>query len=314
MVDVVQLLVGLAALVGGAWLMVRAASRLAVRFGISPAIVGATVVAFGTSAPEFLVSVLASARGSGDLAVGNVLGSNIANMGLVLGIGAVIGPMAIRPRLMRWEIPVLGVATAMVLLFGANGGIGRFEGVALFGALAVFVARSVAIGAESMATRRRRVDPAEAGNARAPWREAVPLAIGVVGLAGGAELLVRGATGLAEQLEISEIVAGAVIVAVGTSLPEVATTAMAAARREYEIAVGNVVGSNVFNLLGVLGLAAIVSPLGIGRELYEFEMPALVHSTAVLLTLARRGLARRRDGLLLLVLYTVFVLGTLARG
>ena len=314
MADVLQLVVGLVALVGGAWLVVRGASRLAVGLGMSPALVGATVVAFGTSTPEFMVSVVASAQGSAGLAIGNVLGSNVANVGLVLGLGAGLGSMHVRPRLLRWEIPVLGVATGFVLLFAANGVVGRVEGVVLIATLVVFVAGSGALGAESLRSREARIEPAPRRDRAANLRELGQVAGGVVALAAGAELLVRGATGIAAELEISEVVVGAVIVALGTSLPEVATTAMAAWRGEHEIAVGNAIGSNVFNLLGVLGLAAVVAPLEVDARLYEFELPALVLSTAILVPLARRGRLRRQDGLPLVVLYLAFVAATLGRG
>ena len=313
MADVLQLVVGLVALVGGAWLVVRGASRLAVGLGMSPALVGATVVAFGTSTPEFIVSVVASARGSAGLAIGNVLGSNVANVGLVLGLGAGLGSMHVRPRLLRWEIPVLGVATGFVLLFAANGVVGRVEGVVLIATLVVFVAGSGALGAESLRSREARIEPVPRRDRAANLRELGQVAGGVVALAAGAELLVRGATGIAAELEISEVVVGAVIVALGTSLPEVATTAMPAWRGEHEIAVGNAIGSNVFNLLGVLGLAAVVAPLEVDARLYEFELPALVLSTAILVPLARRGRLRRQDGLLLVVLYLAFVAATLGR-
>ena len=314
MTDALMLVAGLVTLLGGAWLMVREASRLALRLGLPPGLVGATVVAFGTSAPEFIVSTVASAQGSGDLAVGNVLGSNVANMGLVLGLAIVIGPLFVGARLLRWEIPVLGVATALLLLFGASGEIGRIEGAALLGLLFVFVAGSLRIGAESARARQAVVGPAAPSEPGAPWREVGLLLVGIVGLAVGAELLVRGATGLADTLELSEVVVGAVIVAMGTSLPEIATTSLAALRREHALAVGNAVGSNIFNLLGVLGLAALVSPLEIERDLYDLELPALVLSSAILLPLARRGIARGPQGLMLLLLYAAFIAAVLGRG
>ena len=314
MVDVVQLLVGLVALVGGAWLIVRGASRLAVGLGMSPALVGATVVAFGTSMPEFIVSVVASAQGSPGLAMGNVLGSNVANVGLVLGLGAGLGSMHVQRRLLRWEIPVLAVATAFVLLFAANEVIGRLEGVVLLGTLVVFVAGSGAVSAESLRSREARVEPEVRADRASNLRELGEVVGGVVALAVGAELLVRGATGIAAELEISEVVVGAAIVAVGTSLPEVATTAVAAWRGEHDIAVGNAIGSNVFNLLGVLGLAAVVAPLEVDPRLYEFELPALALSTAILVPLARRGSLRRQDGLMLMLLYAAFVAATIGRG
>lgn len=314
MEDLLQLGVGLAALLAGAWLMVREAARLAVRFGISRIVVGATVVAFGTSAPEFVVSALASSRDAPGLAIGNVLGSNVANVGLVLGIGAAITPMAMGPRLRRWELPVLAVATALALLFAANGVVGRLEGITLVGMLVVFVAGSAAIGAESAVVRAAAAEAEPEIGRRIPVREVALLVFGVAALAGGAQFLVSGATGLAERLEISDVVVGALVVAVGTSLPEIATTLVAAMRGEHEIAVANAVGSNVFNLLGVIGVAALVAPLEVNQDLYQFEMPALLISTGVVLALARGGEIVRRRAIWLLAWYVVFVLVTVARG
>ena len=321
MVDVLQLVVGLVALVAGG-LVVRGASRLAVGLGMSPALVGATIVAFGTSMPEFLVSAVASAEGSAGLAIGNVLGSNVANVALVLGLGAGLGSLQVQRRLLRWEIPALGVATAFVLLIAANEVVSRLEGVVLLGLLLVFVVGAGVLSARSL--RSREVGAAalppggHAASSRldrgASLRELGQVLAGVLLLALGAELLVRGATGIAELFEVSEIVVGVAIVAVGTSLPEVATTAIATLRGEHEIAVGNAIGSNVFNLLGVLGLAAVVAPLEVDPRLFEFELPALVLSTAILVPLALRGRLRRPDGLLLVLLYCAFIAVTVVRG
>ena len=209
---------------------------------------------------------------------------------------------------------MLAVATAFVLLFAANEVIGRLEGVVLLGTLVVFVAGSGAVSAESLRSREARVEPEVRADRASNLRELGEVVGGVVALAVGAELLVRGATGIAAELEISEVVVGAAIVAVGTSLPEVATTAVAAWRGEHDIAVGNAIGSNVFNLLGVLGLAAVVAPLEVDPRLYEFELPALALSTAILVPLARRGSLRRQDGLMLMLLYAAFVAATIGRG
>ena len=313
MLDILMLAVGLAALIGGAWLVVHGASRLALRFGVSPALVGATVVAFGTSAPEFLVSVLASAEGASGLAVGNVIGSNVANVALVLGLGAVLGTLRVRRQLLQWELPVLGVATALVVLFSGGERINRIEGAALFTILIVFVAGSARMGMDAFREAGDELEAPETTDGGSRLHDIAAVVGGVVLLAAGAELLVRGATGIAETLEISELVVGAVIVAVGTSLPEVATTVVAALRGEHEIAVGNAIGSNIFNAAGVLGLAAVVAPLDVDADLFAFELPAFAIATIVLIPLARREEVRRVDGLMLLFAYAAFVLGALAR-
>ena len=310
MLDAVLVVAGLAALLGGAWLLVHEAERLAVRLGLSPMLVGLTVVALGTSAPEMIVGASASARGAGELAVGGVLGSNVANVALVLGLGILIRPLAVSSRLLRWEIPTLGAATVLVLLFGASGEVGRIEGAALLALLVTFLAVSARAGPESLQSRAAEVEVL--APAASMLRGVVQLLAGVAALAAGSELLVRGAEGLAERLEISQVVVGALVIAAGTSLPELATTAVAALRRQHAIAVGNVIGSNVFNLLGALGLAALVAPLPIDGRLYELELPAMALSTALLVPLAWRDESGRVWGAGLLLLYALFVTGLLA--
>ena len=310
MLDVVLVVTGLAALIGGAWILVHEAERLALRLGLRPMLVGLTVVALGTSAPEMIVGATASARGAGELAVGGVLGSNVANVALVLGLGIVTRPLAVSSRLLRWELPALGTATVLVLLFGASGTIGRIEGAALLALLVIFLVVSAQLGAESGQSRAAEVEFLHP--ATSILRGVVQLLVGVAALAAGSELLVRGATGLAERLDISQVVIGAVVIAVGTSLPELATTAVAALRRRHAIAVGNVIGSNVFNLLGALGLASLVAPLPIDGRLYELELPAMALSTVLLVPLAWREENGRALGVVLLVLYALFVAGLLS--
>ena len=310
MLDAVLVVAGLAALIGGAWILVHEAERLAVRLGLSPMLIGLTVVALGTSAPEMIVGASASARGAGELAVGGVLGSNVANVALVLGLGIVIRPLAVSSRLLRWELPALGIATVLVLLFGASGAIGRIEGAALLALLVAFLAVSARSAPESLQSRAAEVEVL--APAASMLRGVVQLLVGVAALAAGSELLVRGAEGLAERLAISQVVVGALVIAVGTSLPELATTAVAALRRQHAIAVGNVIGSNIFNLLGALGLASLVAPLPIDGRLYELELPAMALSTALLVPLAWRDESGRVWGAALLLLYALFVTGLVA--
>ena len=315
--DLIRIAVGLAILLAGAWLTVRSATRLASSFGISPIIIGATVVAFGTSAPEFVVSLLAATRESSGLAIGNVLGSNVANVALVLGASALVRPMTVHRRLLRWEIPVLAAATLAMLLLAANGRLGHIEGAVMFLGLAAFIVVSPRLWPETAATAG--ADAAEASRAleqdgTALVLEGGLLLLGLAGLTLGADTAVRGAVNLAEQAGISETAIGATIVATGTSLPEVATSVVAALRRQHEIAVANVVGSNIFNLLGVIGLTAGLVPLSVNQDLYQFEMPALALSTAVLLPLAwPRYRIGRPEGALLLAGYVTFVAVVLLR-
>ena len=317
LLDSVLTVGGLAVLLGGAWLLVRSASLLAMTFGLSPLLVGATVVAFGTSAPEFVVSLVAGIEGSGDLAVGSVFGSNITNVALVLGLAAVIRPMDVHPRLLRWEMPVLLGATVAVAVLGFTGGIGHIAGAVLFVALIGFVGISLwrqPDAAETLAADH--VPAAHDPLARTEIaREAVLLLLGIGGLALGSELAVEGASGIAMRAGISEVAIGVTVIAIGTSLPEIVTTAVAAFRGNHDIALANVVGSNIFNLLGVLGLTGAVATLSIDNSLYLFEVPALAVSTILLFALSWTDTHLKRwEGAVLLAAYTAVIAVVLVRG
>ena len=315
--DVALTAAGLAVLLAGGWLLVKAAARLSLAFGISPLIVGATVVALGTSSPELSVSMAAALEGSGGLAVGNVLGSNITNVLLVLGIASLVRPMDVHPSLLRWEMPALGVATVAVILAGLSGMIGHVMGAVLFVGLIAFVVLSL------LRHRERETPPRgeEFTRAREPLsrlgitREIVFLLAGIGTLALGSELTVNGAVGIAERVGLSEVAIGLSIVAIGTSLPEIVTTAVAAYHGEREIAVANVVGSNIFNLLGVLGLTAAVTGLPISSDLYTFEIPVLAVATAALFLVAwtNRRIVRV-EGIALIGLFVIVLGIVLARG
>lgn len=317
LIDLALTTAGLVVLLAGGWLLVKAAARLSLAFGISPLIVGATVVALGTSSPELSVSMAAALEGSGGLAVGNVLGSNITNILLVLGIAALIRPMDVHPSLLRWEMPALAVVTIAVIVAGLTGMVGHLVGAALFAGLIVFVALSL------LRHREREVphggeELTRASEPLSRWgitREVLLLLAGIGALALGSELTVHGASGIAERVGLSEVAIGLSIVAIGTSLPEIVTTAVAAYHGEREIAVANVVGSNIFNLLGVLGLTAAVSTLPIGSELYYFEIPVLAAATAALFLVAwtNRRIVRA-EGIALVALFVIVMGIVLARG
>ncbi len=317
-IDLLLVASGLIVLLVGAWQVVRSAVVIALMFGLSRVVVGATVVAFGTSAPEFVISLTAAIDGSSGLAVGNVLGSNVGNVALVLGSAALVAPLVVDTRMVRWEIPVLLLATLAVLVFGANGTIGRFEGGLLFlgGLLGFVIASLLLIPAPSAIDGDGEEEETVERTARALSVAGVLLLLGLTALAVGAATAVEGATGIAERVGMSELAVGVTIVAVGTSLPEVATSLMAALRREHDIAVAAVVGSNIFNLLGVLGATALITPLTLEGSLYQFEMPALALSSLVIVPLVlwwSRHLVDRREGALLLSLYIGFMLMIVVR-
>ncbi len=257
---------GLAALIVGANLLVRGASRLALSFGISPLVVGLTIVAFGTSAPEMAVSAGAVINGQTGLAMGNVVGSNIFNVLFILGLSALIAPLVVHVQLIRQEVPIMIGASVLVLLLSLDGTLGLFDGLLLFGLLLAYtgflVVQSRRETREAQAEYEAEIHPAASGawDARLPVQLAL-IAAGLGLLVLGSEWLVTAAVAFAQALGVSDLVIGLTIVAAGTSMPEVATSVTAALKGERDIAVGNVVGSNTFNLLGCLGLSSSLAAL-----------------------------------------------------
>ena len=295
---------GLAALGIGAELLVRGAARLSLSFGISPLVIGLTVVAFGTSAPEMAVSVDAALSGKVDVAVGNVVGSNIFNILVILGASALIVPLAVHAQVIRQEVPVMIAATLAFALIAIDGRIGFAEAGVLFSALIAYASFLV------VQSRRegRAVTDEFAGEMPPPatwdshWAVQVLLVIGgLVLLVLGADWLVDAAVSFARALGVSDLVIGLTIVAAGTSLPEVAASLTAALRGERDIAVGNVVGSNIFNLLGCLGLAGLVAPEGllVAPELLRIDLWVMVAATLACLPvfLYRHEIRRWQGGL-----------------
>ena len=259
-------LLGLAALVAGAESLVRGASKLALSLGISPLVVGLTVVALGTSSPEVAVSVGAVLNGSTDIAVGNVVGSNILNVLLVLGVSALITPLVVHSQLIRQEVPFMIGTSLLLAVLVLDGRLGRGE-AALF--VALLVAYMAFLVLQSRAVNAQLRDE-YAGVVRRPgewdshWAvQVVLVAAGLALLVLGAEWMVEAAVAFARALGVSDLVIGLTVIAVGTSMPEIAASIMAAVRGERDIAVGNVIGSNIFNILGCLGLAGLVSPSGL---------------------------------------------------
>jgi cation:H+ antiporter len=319
MVAALWLVIGLVLLVGAGDRLVTSAGRVALRLGLSTVVIGATVVAFGTSMPEFTVSLLSALDGSEGVAAGNVIGSNIANVLLVLGLAAVISPLAIHRRMLRFDIPILIAVTAWALVLFADGEVSRLEGIVSVVLLLVFSVvqlkwfSSPEVQAEPEPDLEGILpdDPEQVKVAL----EVPILAAAIAVLAFGSWLFVRGATELAESIGISEFAIGATVVAVGTSLPEVVTSAIAAFKKQDDIAIGNVVGSNLFNVLGVLGGAAAARPIGVSLDLYAFELPMLALSALVLVPLMwRRAHIGRTEGILLLVGFVAFTTLTLVRG
>lgn len=315
--NIVMVVGGLVVLVGGAEVLIRSASRLAVTFGISPLVVGLTVVAFGTSAPEMAVGVQSALDGQTDLALGNVTGSNMFNTLAVLGVASVVGALVVRQKLVRREMPVLILVSVVVLVMALNGGIGRLEGLLLFAGAVVYTVWAIRVERnEPPEVQAEYVD--EFVTRAAPRHWSIDAGVVVVGLALlvlGARWLVAGASEIALSLGMSELLVGVTIVAIGTSLPELATSVVAAVRGERDIAVGNVVGSNLFNLLVVLGLSAVVSPRGlpVPDQVLDFQLPALVVVSLLCFGVFYTQLSVRRwEGAAFLMLYCAYMTYTVA--
>ncbi len=310
---IVMFVIGLAVLVGGAEILVRGASRLAAALRISPLVIGLTVVAFGTSAPEIAVSVTAAVRGDGDIAVGNVVGSNIVNVLLILGASALVSPLVVRAVLIRRDVPVMIAASALVPVLLWNGRVGRVEGILLATGLVVWVALLVRWSrAETDEVRDEYAREFDVPPPRSTARTAGNVLLVLVGLAllaAGARWLLAGAVEIARYAGLGERTIGLTLVAVGTSLPEIAASLLAAWRGERDIAVGNVVGSNVFNVLAVLGIAAAAAPGGIvsSPEMLRFDVPVMLLAAFVCLPFAWTGSRIGRiEGALLLAGYVAY--------
>ena len=306
---VVLFVAGLGLLVLGAEWLVRGASRLAGALGISPLVIGLTVVAFGTSAPEVAVSVKSAWAGQPDLALGNVVGSNIFNVLFILGASAIITPLVVSSQLIRLDVPVMIGLSVLVFLLAGDGSIGRLDGALLFAGVVVYTAFQVRQSRKESAAIRD-----EYAQEYAPKRSSTPanlalVAAGLALLVLGSRWLVNGAVAFAQALGVSELVIGLTIVAAGTSLPEVATSILAAFRGERDIAVGNVVGSNIFNLLAVLGLSGLVAPGGLPAPaaLLRFDLPVMVAvALACLPIFASGAVIARWEGALFLFYYAAY--------
>ncbi len=303
---------GLVLLCLGAESLIRGAVALALKFGLSPLVVGLTVVAFGTSSPEIVVGVKAAMDGNGGIAVGSVIGSNICNIGLILAVGILIRPIRVHVKLLRHDVPLLMLVTLLVPLTMIGGKIGRTEGLILVFCLLAYVFYNINGSREEKDPEvRHEFEDELAPIAFRPWLTAVLLICGIAGLALGGRLLLFGGIGLAARFGVSETVIGLTVVAFGTSLPELATTIAAAWRGHGDIAVGNAIGSNMMNLLAVLGISALVQPLTFsGIKL--FEIGVMIAFTALLLPLMFTDFTLKRiEGALLLTGYLGFVLITI---
>ena len=302
---------GLVILVLAGEATVRGAVGLARVLGVSPAMIGLTVVAFGTSAPELMVSVQASIDGAPDIAVGNVVGSNIANILLILGAGALIAPLICAPGMVRRDGAAMIFALVLLCGLGLSGTIVAWQGALMILGLVGYVGGSYLVdrrNGTAVAELHAREAEETAGVPQTSILVALYLVVGLFGLVFGAHLLVDGAVGVARAAGVSESVIGLSLVAIGTSLPELAATVVAAWRRHTDVAIANVLGSNLFNVLLILGAASLVAPLPVAPDIVDIDLWVMLGSGLVLIPIMITGWhVSRREGIFLLVLYAAYI-------
>ena len=300
---------GCGALYFGAEWLVRGAANIAAKLGVSPIVVGLTLVSLGTSLPELVVGVFAAVKGETGLLLGNVMGSNLANIGLIMGTVAVIRPLAVADRVVTRDVPIMTLISLVAFPLLLDRRVDRAEGVILMVLLVVYVAFTFYTAAEDLPDLREGGKGSAAGGEDAAKLGGVTaslglVAIGILGLGCGGKAIVEGASYLASALGMSAEVVGLTVVAVGTSLPELVTSVVAATRRQADIAVGNVVGSNIFNLTAVLGVPTMVREFPVDSTVLDLQLPAVLAISFLLWPIAASGRrVSRAEGVLLLVVY-----------
>lgn len=310
---VVLVVGGLILLTAGGEILVRGATGLARTIGLSPLVVGLTVVSFATSAPELAVSVQGAVGGTPGIAIGNVVGSNVANVLFVLGICALVLPLSVRSQLVKTDIPVMAAFCALALVMALDGSFGRLDGAVLIAGLAIYVSATLILSRRRWAAVSRADSRPRTSTQLAPMRPVLTvllIAAGVALLVVGARLLVSGAVDIASALGVSDLVIGLTIVSVGTSLPEIAASLIAVVRGERDLAVGNVVGSCLFNIGAVLGISSVIVPGGIPVETaaINVDFPVMVAVSLVLIPIAFTGFTISRwEGGLFLAYYLAYV-------
>lgn len=299
-------IIGLIILYLGGEGLVRGSSRLARAMGINPVLIGLTIVAFGTSAPELVVSIIAAFKGSNDLIMGNILGSNIANIGLILGISALIYPISIKLTLIKVELPFMIFISILLLLLSQNLIIGHFEGAILFILLISMIIYSCYDAFKEPKEIEKEYSELVQVD-RSYNKNILYIVFGVIGLSIGAKLLVDSAISIAQSLGVSQALIGITAVAIGTSLPELTTSVIAALKRESGIIIGNIIGSNIFNI-GILGIISVLKPIEMKQHLLQFEFCIMILFSIILLPIMKTGFKiAKTEGLLLLLFYLMFL-------
>lgn len=305
LLSIALIILGLAALVAGGEFLLKGAVGIARKFNISSLVIGMTIVAFGTSAPELIVSVTSAFQGHSEIAIGNVVGSNIANLALVLGITCIIFPMVVSRNTKVLDFPKMMYATTLFLLFAYDGIIERWEGGILLVSLIVFI---IFIIKDSV---KNEHVPGELEPEKPTGIAILYLLIGMVGLYFGSEWLLIGAIDLAREAGLSEHVIGITIIAFGTSVPELVTSCVAAFKKETDISIGNLIGSNIFNISAVIGITSILKPMSIQNNLYNFDVYWLVGIPLLLFAMMRKNKIGRFSGSILFMIYVAYIILTM---
>ena len=303
LINITLILVGLAALLAGGEILVRGSSRFARGLGINPAIIGLTIVAFGTSSPEFVVCLVAALKGSSDIALGNIIGSNIANIALILGIASIIRPTRIDPSILKTQVPFMIFITVVAFFLCLGGWLGRVDGLVLF----LFLIAIIVYSYYRYKIETNNNNSSRENNGRNARTQLVLIVAGLAALLIGARLTVDQAIIFARTFNLSELLIGITVIAVGTSLPELSTAIMSAIKKEHELVVGNVIGSNIFNL-GILGLVALIHPVAVNPTAIRFDLPVMVALSVLIYPVMRIGSnISRLEGVLLLLFYAAFI-------
>ena len=309
LLQIILFLAGLAGLYFGAEWLVRGASRFAISLNIKPVVIGLTIVAFGTSTPELVTSVIAGINHFSDIAMGNVIGSNIANIGLILGLSAIVRPLSIDMKLLYREMPIVVGISVLLYSMGWDGVLSRQEGVILLAGILIYTCYVYFVALKESKAVEQEYEEFIGTKYNSIKKDIFLIMIGLGALVGGAHLLVHSAMYIARVAGISELVIGLTVIAVGTSLPELATSMIAAIRKESDISVGNVLGSNIFNILAVLGIAAIIRPLQVNTASLRLDMPVMLFFSIFLIPMITwKFVLTRGQGFFLLLGYSIYIL------
>lgn len=302
LLNIFYFIIGISGLLVGGEMLVRGSSRFAKDLGISPIIIGLTVVAFGTSSPEFVVCLTAALKGASDITIGNIVGSNIANIALILGVAAIIKPIRIHESILKVQTPFMIFLTMLVFIIALNHYIGRPEGLVIFLTLPLLIFYSY-----YSYRNNKGEDKEKNGSAKRPVIQLLMITAGLVFLIFGARLTVGSGISFARTFGLSELVIGVTIIALGTSLPELSTAIFSAIKNEHEIVVGNVIGSNIFNL-GILGLVALIHPISVNPTALKLDFPVMIVLSILIFPIMKIGSRISRiEGVLLVCCYIVFI-------